>query len=101
MNERFCYNVHQPIYGMVIGFINKVVDHLITRPVYKVIYFTTNKEHSGAVYDCFSLIVFFYMQNNTGAPFPNVQVRRRFIFIVHFEMFRFIDFLKIYSMARL
>ena len=30
MDERFCYNAHQPINNMVIVFINTVVDHLIT-----------------------------------------------------------------------
>ena len=35
MDERFCYNAHQPINNTVIGFINTVVDHLITMPMYK------------------------------------------------------------------
>ena len=50
----FCYNAHQPINHTVTDFINTVVDHLITMPMYKVIYFTTNKEHASAVLDCFN-----------------------------------------------
>ena len=38
MDERFCYNAHQPINNTVIVFINTVVDHLITMPMYKIIY---------------------------------------------------------------
>ena len=49
MDERFCYNAHQPINNTVIDFINTVVDHLITMPMYMVIYFTTNKEYASAV----------------------------------------------------
>ena len=44
MDERFCYNAHKYVI-----FIDTVVDHLITMPMYKVIYFTTNKEHASAV----------------------------------------------------
>ena len=46
MDERFRYNAHQSIVNMVIVFIITVADHLITRSMYKVIYFTTNKEPS-------------------------------------------------------
>ena len=49
MDERFCYNAHQPINNTVIVSINTVVGHLITMPMYKVNYFTTNKEHASAV----------------------------------------------------
>ena len=54
MDERFCYNAHQPVNNTVMVFINTVVDHLITMPMYKVIYFTTSKAHASAVYDCFN-----------------------------------------------
>ena len=41
--------VIMPINNMVIVFINTVVDHLITLPMYKVIYFTINKEHASLI----------------------------------------------------
>ena len=44
IDERFCYNAHQ--HG---NSFHQYSDHLITVPMYKVIYFTTNKEHERAV----------------------------------------------------
>ena len=69
MDECFCYNAHQSINNMVMVFINTVMDHLIIRPMYKVIYFATNKESSRAVYDSFNWSVDVYMQNNTAVRF--------------------------------
>ena len=46
MDERFRYNAHQPIRNMVIVFIITIVDHLITRSLYNVIYFKTDNEPS-------------------------------------------------------
>ena len=68
MDERFCYNAHQPITNMVIVFTNTVFDHK-TRIHGN--YFTTNKGIQG---QCRIVLIelFIYMQNNTGAPFPNV-----------------------------
>ena len=46
MDERFRYNAHQSVMNMKIVFIFTVGYHLILKSMYKVIYFTTNKEPS-------------------------------------------------------
>ena len=45
-DECFRYNAHQSIMNMVIVFVITVGYHLITRSLYKIIYFTTNNEPS-------------------------------------------------------
>ena len=62
-------DAHQSIMNMVIVFIITVGDHLITRSLYKVIYFTTNNEPSR---QCRIVLIELYSVftcKNTGAQF--------------------------------